>query len=306
MKITVIDKVLLALSFLSLYCVGINASTPVKNVTGVYTYYGDKKDSPADCKRIAAQMARIDALKKDFGTVVSQNTIISSDDSNKGYETRFLSLSESEVKGEWLGDTGEPEYVIEFGTDDSLIVTCRVQGKARAISNEAVEFEALVLRNGNDRRNADTHFKDNDDLFLYFSAPVNGYLSFFLQDETGTVYRLLPYPHSDVEEILVKKGYDYVFLDPSKLSTQFGNVEPVYVSAPDRKEYNKVYVVFSPERFSSPLVRFMDPDTPPSISGEEFSKWLIKSRRADPRMGVKSIMLVIEPSDSSMVTHRNR
>ncbi len=300
-----LNRLLVALTLLVSSWTGLHpvqAATPVRTVTGEYTYYGSKTDSPADCKRMAAQLARVEALKE-FGTIVSQNTFTSSSESNRGYETRFLSLSESEVKGEWLKDEGEPEFTVSFADDDTIVVKCRIKGLARAISNEATDFEALVLRNGNDRKNADTNFKHDDDLYLYFSSPVSGYLAMFLQDESGDVYSLLPYPHSDIDRIHVRKGYDYVFFDPTRAGSDFGAVEPINVTADERMEYNKVYVVFSPETFSAPPGRFVDANLPPVTDGETFSKWLVKSRRNDPRMGVKSIMIMIEPDSKKTIRH---
>lgn len=279
-----------------------HASAPVKTVVGEYTYYGGKNDSPADCQRMALQLARIEALKE-FGTIVSQNTFTSSSESNEGYETRFLSLSESEVKGEWLKDEGEPEFTRSFSDDGTLVVKCRVKGLARALSNEAADFETLVLRNGNDRKNADTNFRHDDDLYMYFSSPSNGYVSIFLQDESGDVYTLLPYPHSDVDRIRVKKGFDYVFFDTTKAGSDFGAVEPITVTTDGATEYNKVYVVFSPETFSAPPSRFIGEGLPPVTDGESFSKWLVKSRRNDPKMGVKSIMIKIDPDSRQTLRH---
>ncbi|MDE7343971.1 MAG: hypothetical protein K2N19_08155 [Muribaculaceae bacterium] len=108
--------------------------------------------------------------------------------------SHFLSLSSSEVKGEWLGDIGEPEYDISLDQDANLIVHCKVKGRAKALNNRAAEFEALVLRNGTDRRQADTNFRHGDRMYLYFSAPVNGYLSVFLADEQDNVLPSSPIP----------------------------------------------------------------------------------------------------------------
>lgn len=279
----------------------VSGANPVKTVEGEYTYYGDRDDSPADCKRKAAQHARVEALRQ-FGTIVSHNVFQFDSDDGKSAESRFLSLSESEVKGEWLGDIGEPQYETSFSSDDTLVVKCKIKGKARAISNEAVDFETLVLRNGTDRRNADTSFRDGDDMYLYFSSPVSGYLSVFLQDESGETYSLLPYPRSARNELKVNKGWDYVFFDRNRGGNEFGTVEELVLTASGKREYNKVYVVFSPNLFSSPAVRFKSDGAPPSTDGETFSEWLVRSRRNDPRMGVRSIAIAIDPSGKKTET----
>lgn len=291
------DIALLCLSFIAILSTEcINGASPVKTVEGTFTYYGDRMESPAECKLKAAQMARIEALKE-FGTIISHNTFSSQSESMGKSQSKFLSLSESETKGEWLSDIGEPKYTVSFSDDDCLVVTCQIKGQARALSNEAEEFEALVLRNGNERKNADNSFKNDDDLYVYFCAPTQGYVAVFLQDENGDVYSLLPYPHSHINRVHVKKGYDYVFFDSKRAGNDFGTVEPIGVTATERDEFNKVYVLFSPNEFSLPPMRFTDDENlPPVTDGEAFSKWLVKARRNDPKMGVKSTLIRISPS----------
>lgn len=273
----------------------------IRTVEGEATFLGDSRHSPADCKRLAAEQARIDALRKAFGTIVSQDILQTDAIKGDSESSRFLSLSSSETKGEWLGDLGQPEYDARLDNDGNYIVHCKIRGRAKEISNQASEFDALVLRNGTNRRNADTHFRHNDDLYLYFSAPVSGYVAAFLADESGNVYGILPYSTGDVDRIQVKRGYDYIFFDPSR-GNDFGNVDQLQLTASDGEEFNKVYVVFSPEPFAMAPVKFTVPGAPPSMESEEFTKWLTKCRRNDPRMGVKSMNIVISPSSSKTET----
>lgn len=290
-----IINVLLLLTFVSM----VFAAPPVKSVSGEYTYYDDGSHSRNECRRIAAEQARIAALAKEFGTVVSQD-ILQSDRIKGDKETNnFLSLSSTEVKGEWLGDEGEPEYEISLDKDENLVVKCKVKGKARAITNESVPFDALVLRNGNNKRNSDNRFRDGDDMYLYFSASSDGYVAVFLQGEDGMVYGLLPYPQAS-GMAKVKKNYEYIFFDPTKAGDEFGPVESLYLTAPDEVEYNKVCVVFSPQPYQLPMMSHVDGSPIPSVSYADFTKWLSKSRRNDPKMGVKSMNIEIAPKSVSL------
>lgn len=274
------------------------ADNDVVTVEGIATYYGETNDSPADCKRKALAQARIEALRS-FGTIVSHNLFQSESDNGESAESSFLALSESEVKGEWLGDVGEPDYQTSFSDDDTLVVTCRIKGRARALSNEAAEFESVVLRNGTDRRNADTHFNDGDDMYVSFSAPVNGYVMIFLLDEAGDAYCLLPYLRSTEDMVKVKKNYDYVFFDSSRAGTEFGSVDDLVMTSDRKKEYNKLYVLFSPNPIAMPMVRPKRDGLPASMKTEDFHKWIIKVRRNDPRLGVQSTPITISPSTSA-------
>lgn len=278
-------------------CLGAFAAPPVKNVTGEYTYYDDGTHSRNDCKRIAAEQARVAALAREFGTVVSQDIIQSDRIKGDKETTNFLSLSATEVKGEWLGDEGEPKFEISLDNDENLVVKCTVRGRARAITNDAVPFEALVLRNGTQKRNADNRFRDGDDMFLYFSASADGYVAVFLQGEDNMVYGLLPYPQDGKGSAKVRKNYEYIFFDPTKAGNEFGPVEALYLTAPDDVEYNKVCVVYSPMPFQRPMMSCEGGAPLPSISSLEFTKWLSKARRNDPKMGVKSMNIEIAPKE---------
>lgn len=268
----------------------------IRSVEGEYTFVGDGRHSPAECKRLAAEYARIQALKNVFGTVLSQDVMQTQTLRGGTEASHFLMLSSSEVKGEWLGDTGDPEYDISLDEGANLVVRCKVRGNAKALNNRAAEFEALVLRNGKERRNADTGFRHGDRMYLYFSAPVSGYLSVFLADEQDNVFQVLPYSTGDVSEVKTRKGAEYIFFDPGCGHT-FGNADELVMTAPDGEEFNKLYVVFSPEAYAAPAVKFKYAGAPPVISRDDFTKWLVKVRRNDDRMGVKSMNLMITPSD---------
>lgn len=272
------------------------AASPVKTVKGEYTYYGDKATSPAECKRLALEGARLDALAKEYGTIVTQDVLQADRIDSKGEANKFLSLSSTEVKGEWIADDGEPEFEITLDKDDNLVVRCKVKGKAREISNESTEFDARVLRNGTKPGNASTDFYDGDDLYLYFTAPVDGYVSVFLSLEDGNVYQMLPYLSDTKGEAKVKRNYDYVFFDPTKAEGTFGTPDQFRIATAGVIEFNKIYVVFSPSYFAKPVMRARNSmGELPSMSEDDFSKWLVKSRRNDSKMGVRQMNLKIYP-----------
>ena len=80
------------------------------SVNGEYTFYGDGSHSRDECKRLALEGARIEALKSAFGTIVSQD-IVQHDMVNDGGEsTYFSAMSATEVKGEWIADDGEQQF----------------------------------------------------------------------------------------------------------------------------------------------------------------------------------------------------
>ena len=47
----------------------------VKKVSGTYTYYGDPNMSIKEVRTAAIENARVQALAKEFGTMITQNTV---------------------------------------------------------------------------------------------------------------------------------------------------------------------------------------------------------------------------------------
>lgn len=272
-----------------------HAAPPIKTIEGEYTYYGDHKTSPAEGRRLALEGARLQALSKEFGTIVSQDGFVIDRADSKGEVSTFISLSSTEVKGEWIADDGEPEFKMTLDKDNNLIVLCKVKGKAREISNESVDFEALALRNTNNKAGASTDFYDGDNLYMSFTAPVDGYISVFLSLEDGKVYRMLPYLSDTRGEAKIRKGHDYVFFDSSLRDDSLGTPDEFGIACDDDIEFNKIYVVFSPSYFAHPVMKGNIPGVLPSIPEVDFSKWLTKTRHNDPRLGVRQINIKIHP-----------
>lgn len=279
-----------------------HAAEPVVEVTGSYTYYASPSDSRDAARRIALDGARAEALKNKFGTIVQQNVMQTDRIRNEREQTHFLALTSTESKGEWIADVADPEFDFDFDRKEgTLIVTCHVKGKARAISNEASIFNASVLRNGTTPRHADTSFRSGDQMYLSFLSPTSGYVTVFLADESGQVYQMLPYPYSHVEEVSVKRNTPYTFFAEDD-GGDFGQVREMLLTAPDGEEFNQIYVLFSPNTYSLPPVSLNAGDIPPSMSQEDFSRWLLKVRRADSRMGVEKINIAISPDSGKTET----
>lgn len=269
------------------------AAQGVKTVRGESTFYGESSHSLVDCKRYALEQARIAALAKEFGTTISQDVYQRDVQSGTGESNYFSMLNQTEVNGEWLSDEGEPEYTVSHDADHNLIVKCVVRGKARRLTNDAAQFEASVLRNGNERRFADTRFHEGDEMKLFFRSPVSGYLTVYLVDDKRNVYSILPYSTGGDGIIRVARDKDYVFFDPAKGEPQYGDPDELVMTVDGDVERNQVYVLFSPNDFNRATDHSAGAGVPRMLGYEDFTRWLTTTRKRDPKMGMKVMHLEI-------------
>ena len=268
-------------------------SADIKTVSGEFTFVGDGSQSPVECRRLALEGAKLQALAREFGTVVSQDVYQRETSGTKNDDTYFASMSSTEVKGEWIADDGDPVYETFFDADGNIVVKCRIKGKARAISNESVDFSASILRNGKESKNADTSFRDGDDMYLSFLSPVDGYVAAFLVGDDMEVYRLLPYGGDESGQVKVRHGKPYLFFDSASNDNPGCQVDEYRLTASTDVERNSIYVIFSTSPFSLRADRKVSSELPPRQSFREFSKWLADSRRHDTKMGVKVMHIEI-------------
>ena len=198
------------LFFLILLSPAVEAQT--RKVKGEYVYYSDPNMSPKEAMAAAVENAQVQALAKEFGTLITQITQQEEGQNGNKEHNFFMQLNAAEVKGEWIEDTKKPNVkIIETTSEGVLVISAEVEGRAKAITNEAAEFDALVLRNGKEKRMADTEFKEDDRLFLYFKAPADGYMATYLIDEKQTVFCLLPHEDDNDGQQPVEHGKEYIF-----------------------------------------------------------------------------------------------
>ena len=269
-------------------------SQKTEKVTATYTYYAPEHISQAEAKRIALDRAKITAIADAFGTIVTQsNTNVVSVQNGKT-EERFFSLGGSEVKGEWIETLKDPVYDIRY-EGDMLVVSVEVTGRIREIVGAGIDFTAKVLRNGVEEKFESTEFRSGDDLFLYFKSPVDGYLTVYLLDETsGDVFCLLPYRASGEGAYRIEHDRPYVLFSSKHELNNPGDVDEYNMTCNSDKEYNDVYVIFSPNAFAKANANeTMSEVLPRQLSFEDYQKWLAKLRKKDKDACVKKIEIQI-------------
>lgn len=288
-----INFIILAIFTLPIY------AQKVKSVKGEYTYYAADNVTLEEAKRRAFDGAKIKALADEFGTLISEDTRTGGKIINGKSEDYFFINGSSEVKGEWIETTDEPEYDIRY-EDEQLVVTCRVKGKAREIVTAAIDFKAKVLRNGKEDKFESNQFKNGDDLYLSFQSPTNGFLAVYLEGEDGQVFCLLPYSDQKGGIYPIDANRRYVFFDPkSAPSNEKALVDECYMTCENSSEYNQIYIIFSPNHFAkasdSDKVALENRDfLPRQLPREDFHKWLAKCRKHDMKMNVKRVGIMVE------------
>lgn len=271
----------------------------VDEISGEYTYYGSADESPAACLKKAEEGAVLNALEKKYGSIVTQNMTQNDRISGDKETSEFMMLSSSEVNGQWLGYTENPKKKVEMDNQGNVVATVKVKGRAMRLSNNMVDFEAIVLRNGTDKNKfADTKFKEDDSLYIYFTSAEDGYLSIFLIDEDKNAFCMFPYRSAPTGQAKLKRGYEYILFDSNRPDAGFGTAEDLVVTTSRSLEYNKIFILYSPTPYSLlPLVKSVTSNgyiIPPHTTYEKFTSWLSKLRATDPRLGVKMMNLTIQ------------
>ena len=274
----------------------------VVTIEGTYRYQQPADESFNVARSKAIDRARIQALSQKFGTTVSS----SSSTRVKDGKASFFQLGMNEVKGEWLGDVGEPVITSEIDPSTQLrIITARVKFKAREVLNEAAPVEAHILRNGTSLKNEDDEFFSGDQMYAYFKSPIDGYLVIYELGEGDNVTRLLPYDRSRRQAYPIEANKEYIFFSEKHL---YGNesksmVTELIMTASKASEWNRYCFIFSPNEF----VRATDADggsgsmkklglgqhgtvkLPRTLKSEDFQKWLSQSRSRDKKMSYSPI-----------------
>lgn len=265
-----------------------------KAVSGTYTYYGHPGMSMIEAKEKALEGAQNEALRSEFGTLVSQDVVQTNEIVNDKEKMAFLSSTQSTVRGEWIATTGTPIYDEKF-EDGVPVVTCKVSGRGRKLSNKAPELLANAL-SAPDKRAVNSEFENSQDIFVYIKSPERDvFVMVCLEDEDGTVFKMFPFETTPAQATL-KKGYDYILFDKDRPGGSLGDMpgDGLYIMT-DKLALNRLYVVYSPNYFRKGSWTYLEEANLETMNTKDFNKLMIELRRADEEMGMKVINLSVKP-----------
>jgi hypothetical protein len=268
-----------------------------KTVTTTGTAQIDIPDnlSRIEVKNKVRELATIDALERAFGRVIIQgnSTYITNLQTGQKVETNtvFNTIANTSVKGEVLEVKDEkftdvPGTSIIDGRKESITeIRCDIEIKAREITTPLVNFTSFPL-GCPDEKCRITAFKNDDILYMFFTSPVSGYISIFLDDRTETACL---YPYSTMPEefeggVSVSADKKYIlFSDKPEFNYFPGkNFFPgsYILFTNNTQDMNRLFVIFSKEPLNKPSLSAVrdlensDYKLPKSLKSEEFQRWL--------------------------------
>ncbi|MCL2510680.1 MAG: DUF4384 domain-containing protein [Bacteroidales bacterium] len=260
-------------------------------VCGKYTYRANEYESEVAAKQMALNYAKIEAIKEVFGTQVSSEANLHKIDDNGNISVSFHNYVGTMLRGEWVADDGKPIFHEPKYEQGMRLYTVEVCGWAREMDKSGgIDINAKVLKNGTEEKHEDRDFEHGDDIYLLFSAPVDGYLAVYLRDDVyaknQTVYCLLPYMKGGGDAVRIEGGKEYIFFSKKHADrSQVTVVEEYHLTTEKPVEYNELYIIFSRDKFTiagDKQDRHSD-NLPRHLSYKNFSEWVRKNSTAEVR-----------------------
>lgn len=260
-------------------------------VTGKFQYIVTDNDNITlkEAKIKAIDLAKAEAIKNEFGTLVASDYISSASGTEDDSSSFYVIDTSSSLKGEWLGDEKTPEVSIETA-DGDLIFTAQVWGTAREIVRANTELKWDVMKDFNGKRAKSDQFNSGERFFLNFKSPIDGYVAVYLITGDDDTACLLPYRKDSSGRVMVKGGKEYTFFDKA--------IDPAAsyykLSTNQMQEMNQLVVVFSPNPFTKDVTTSTNTNKITSLTQKDFAKWLLKNQRADKDMVVNRKWVTIK------------
>lgn len=280
--------------FIVIFCLALSgymkAAEPEK-VSITYEYNSnDRHESQALAEQHAIEYAKRKAIEDRFPILASSVTALSSTEKShngsSSVDERFYSSYETIARGEWIGQPQE-QVLESYHNGEHWVVKVHVEGLMREKKAKPIDLKYAFIRNTGERESR-AQFIDGDELLLRFASPVDGALCLYLVDaeKNPTAYCLLP---GEAE----KQGYQSVNANTEYTFMQAKDNNGLYVTLNTTRdrEFNTLYLLFSPNSFAKALDRKggknKDGDLlPRNLSEAEFQEWLVKAQTADEQMVV--------------------
>ena len=181
-------------------------------------------------------------------------------------------------------------------------MTCKVTGVAKKLETTQVRFIAKSLDGTDPEKDEAETFVNNEQGYLYFRAPEQGYVIVFY-DDMNIVQRCIPYNNMSESSFAVEANKEYIFFSEKHASYldnyDYSVVDEIQYYSDRPLDFNQFYILFSEEPFQG---YFLDPPKElesgyksfKSMSREYFQEWLQEQRIRNKYLQVQRLSIRIE------------
>lgn len=279
----------------------------IRNASGTAVFRLEEDMSKDDLKDKLRHYAIINAIEREYGTYVTQESFVDIDDGN----TQFRIFGKTTISGEWLKTTQEDFREEMRKTKDGrrnrheLWMSLKIEGKVRELSQPDIEFN-YVTSNCRTETCKTGIFENGESMYFHFNTPVDGYLSIYVV-ENDDAFRLLPYQNMPVRyrnAIPVVADKDYVFFSPFGENDYFDDfsshlIDELIMLTEKEEEFVNLYLVFSTEEFTKPSLAISESHPsenykmPKSLQASTLTNWLESNRINNVNFYYKQMKLKI-------------
>jgi hypothetical protein len=238
--------------------------------------------------------ARSNALAKAFGfhVAAAQQLEVKRDiQQQEEHITRKMeSMTRTQTAGIWLADETAPEITESTAPDGSTLLEVRVYGYAtEATPAVAVRASVMSCRLPSC---ATRIFREDDLLFLRFTAADDGFLFVVLEDPGNNVASFIP--SVAAVPLPVKHGSTVRIPEDDPMNYTHN----LQLTLNDTKDNVRQYIwfIYSKNAFRLPETNEL-PDRPPQLDSPAFHRWLLQAVSDNPDLLPQCVPISVLPRD---------
>jgi len=242
------------------------------------------------------EQARLKAIGDAFGYLIFETTVDKTQENSAGFNNSFAVLTKTNVQGEWLRNTSEPQLNWE-PANKTLKLTATVNGVIREFPKTGKAKIEIHLSNDSKMSNDITLFKDGQDLFASFQSSSKGNLSVFYVDHSSNeVYRLIPSAtNNDLNTVEVLSDKVYQLFQTVSPFSENKSIPALSLSLPNGKDIqtDELVFIYSPADIRKPSLSYNSDAKMYLMKFTEFEQWKTTSVQTNPEVVVKSVAITI-------------
>ena len=264
----------------------------VKSVSGTaeYVVTDDMSITLRDARLKCVELARAEAIRREFGELVSMGIIdVFMNSTNEGSGAVNIGTASSQARALWLGDTREPKVNIRYA-DGKLFFKAEVWGEARELKINSTDLKWMISHKAGEQKVETSSFNNSESIYIDFKSVADGYVAVYLVEDNEQTWCLLPYGNDSDGRQEVKAGRRYAFFDKEFDKRAL----TIRLKTKRKEEYNQLVLIYSPNPFTKSIDRVADGSKANVLSTRDFAKWLLKCQCNDPDMVVEQRFIKIK------------